>query len=95
MSKRVSQSHPSHAVHIKRLNRVIGQLQGVQRMIEEHRYCPEILAQTRAAASALKSIEISILETHLGHCVNDVLNSTSPTKASSKIEELVQLVKRF
>ena len=95
MSKRVAQQHPDHATHIKKLNRVIGQLEGIKRMIEDRRYCPDILNQTRAAASALKSIEVTILETHLQHCVAEAMNSPSLSRASSKIDELVQIVKRF
>lgn len=88
-------SHPSHLAHLKRMNRVIGQLQGIKRMIEERRYCPEILVQTRAASAALRSIEVAILETHVGHCVNDAFESRSLNESSEKIRELVELIKRF
>lgn len=87
--------HPSHVAHLKRMNRVIGQLQGIKRMIEERRYCPDILTQTRAATAALHGIEMAILETHLGHCVKDAFESKSLNESSKKIAELVELVKRF
>lgn len=88
-------THPSHLAHLNRMNRVIGQLQGIKRMIEERRYCPDILTQTRAATAALRGIEIAILETHLGHCVKDAFDSKSLNESSKKITELVELMKRF
>jgi DNA-binding FrmR family transcriptional regulator len=87
--------NPDHSEQIKRLNRVVGQLQGVKRMIEENRYCPDILMQTRAAASALKAVELLILETHLRHCVSQALSAPSARDADRKVEELIQVVSRF
>ncbi|TVQ76776.1 MAG: transcriptional regulator [Bradymonadales bacterium] len=63
-------THPKHEREFHRLNRVIGQLGGVRRMIEEQRYCPDILTQMQAIQSALKALELSILERHLQHCVS-------------------------
>lgn len=93
--KNESTLHPSHVAHLNRMNRVIGQLQGIKRMIEERRYCPDILTQTRAASAALRGIEIAILETHLGHCVKDAFESKSLNESSKKISELVELMKRL
>lgn len=87
--------HPDHLTNIKRINRVIGQLQGIQRMIEDRRYCPDILIQTRAASSALKAIELSILEKHLSSCVISSLKTTNNSAKSSKISELIDLFARF
>lgn len=95
MSKKTTKIHPSHSHHLKKLNRVIGQLEGVKRMVEARRYCPDILIQTRAAASALKSVEVAILETHLMHCVSAAMNSTKNSDAKAKIDELTSLVRRF
>ena len=95
MPKKSVSTHPDHSVHVKKLNRVIGQLEGVKRMIEARRYCPDILTQTRAASSALKAVELAILEGHLSHCVTDALSSNNVTKSASKIEELLSIVKRF
>jgi len=90
-----SSSHPSHASQLVRLNRMAGQLEGVRRMIEQRRYCPEILTQTRAVASALKMIEMKILETHLRHCVSGAMMTKDRKKAQDKIEELVSVLARF
>ncbi len=95
MAKKEQSPHPNHIAHVKNLNRVIGQLEGVKRMIEDRRYCADILTQTRAAASALKKIEISILETHLIHCVTDALNSKSRAKGEEKIKEFTNVVRQF
>ena len=69
-SKSVTQ-HPSHANEKKRLNRIRGQLDGIDRMIDERRYCIDIVTQIKAAKSALESLEKSVLETHLRGCVQD------------------------
>lgn len=87
--------HPDHSPHIKKLNRIVGQLQGVQRMIAARRYCPDILIQTRAACSAIKAIELSILETHLEHCVTEAMASENARDSERKIHELLDIVKRF
>lgn len=87
--------HPDHSPHIKKLNRIIGQLQGVQRMIAARRYCPDILIQTRAACSAIKVIELSILQTHLQHCVTEATSSSDSSESEKKIDELLDIVSRF
>ncbi|NDF11772.1 MAG: metal-sensitive transcriptional regulator [Proteobacteria bacterium] len=87
--------HPDHSGEISRVNRISGQLAGVKKMIEEHRYCPEILIQLRAIRSAVKALEANILETHLGHCVNDAMNSQDAKEVKKKIKELQEIFKRF
>lgn len=86
--------HPDHSAQLNRLNRVVGQLNGVKRMIEERRYCPEILTQVRAAGAALKSIETLMLGTHLRHCVAEAVLAHDKKKADLKIEELVTLLEQ-
>tara|TARA_X000000950_G_C13709688_1_gene575656 strand:- start:285 stop:557 length:273 start_codon:yes stop_codon:yes gene_type:complete len=82
---------PDHTPQIKRINRMIGQLGGIKNMIEEEVYCPEILIQTKAVSSALRSLETSLLEGHLSGCVSD---SFEVGKGSDKkIEELLQIFK--
>jgi len=87
--------HPDHGSQTARLNRVLGQIEGIKKMIENQRYCPEILTQTRAAAAALKAIELNILERHLRHCVTDALVSKSAAQAEAKIKELMSVLERF
>lgn len=87
--------YPDHSKEISRLNRISGQIEGVKKMIEERRYCPDILTQLRAVASATKSLEATILEAHLGTCVADAFKSDNMEEQKEKISELVKLFKRF
>lgn len=64
-------------------------------MIEARRYCPEILVQTRAAASALKRVELSIMEQHLRSCVAHAAESRNGAKVSEKIEEIMEILENF
>ncbi len=77
MKKCCGHKHPDHSGELKRLNRVAGQIEGVRAMIEEQRYCPEILTQLRAARAALRALETAILGTHLGACVTDTIKKGS------------------
>lgn len=93
-----STSHAEAACHtgdIPRINRVAGQITGVKKMVEEHRDCTDILTQLRAIRSAIKGIEASILERHLGHCLNDSLNSHNPEDIKKKIDELKDVFRRY
>jgi CsoR family transcriptional regulator, copper-sensing transcriptional repressor len=87
--------HPSHADELKSLNRICGQLEAIKRMIEERKYCPEILTQLRAARSAIKSVETKILEAHLNTCVEESLSRGNAKDKKAKISELAELFKRF
>ena len=87
--------HPSHEKQLPSLNRISGQVEGVKKMIDEGRYCPDILTQMRAIRSALKSVEANILETHLGHCVTDVMEQGSKKTRDEKIQEVKELFKRY
>lgn len=86
-------ANPDHAKNIAKLNRAMGQLNGVKQMIEERRYCVDIVTQLHAARAALKGVEQSILETHIGHCVNAA--TQSPKESQTKLAELNQLLKRY
>jgi len=86
---------PSHKAEISRLNRVSGQIEGIRKMIEEERYCIDILTQMRAARSALKSLEHKILDTHLSHCVTDAFCCDDQADRTAKIEEIRDLLKKF
>ena len=87
--------HPDHSKELNRLNRIAGQVDGVRKMIEEQRYCTDILTQLRAIRSALHSVEANILEAHLSSCVADALHSGDSTVQEAKIAELKDLYKRF
>jgi DNA-binding FrmR family transcriptional regulator len=87
--------HPSHKQQSSRLNRIAGQIEGVKRMIDDQRYCPDILIQCRAIRSAIKSLESSIMEVHLKNCVAETLNSGQDSEKQEKIGELLKLFYRF
>ena len=84
---------PDHSSELKRLNRIKGQVEGVERMIVERRYCPEIVQQIKAARAALKSLEASIIEGHMRHCVKQAIASRDAFIVQQKIEEIILLVK--
>ena len=87
-------THPDHSKQIHRINRAIGQLEGVKRMIEERRYCPDILTQTRAISSAVRSLEANILKDHLENCVRNAFKS-GKRDAEDKVEELVEIFRKY
>ena len=80
-----------HSAQINRLNRIVGQLQGIGRMIEGKRYCPEILLQTHAVISAIRSLEGGILEEHLRHCVKLAFTAKDKAESEQVIQELIDL----
>ena len=84
--------HPNHKPQITRLKRAEGQLRGVVRLIEEEKYCIDILNQLKAVQKALASVEANILETHVENCVAQAISS--PDDAQQKIAELTKIIKR-
>ncbi len=83
----------NHTKELTRLRRVKGQVEGVERMITDRRYCPEIIIQIKAIRSALKSLECSIIEGHMHHCVKAAVNSKDPKIIQGKIDEVIHLMK--
>ncbi len=87
--------HARHASQLLRLRRVEGQVRGLVRMVEQERYCVEILTQIRAARAALKRVEDSVLREHVEHCVSQAIRSGSAAEQHRKVEELVSVLGRF
>ena len=79
---------------LDRLARLEGQVRGVARMVDEDRYCVDILAQTAAVRSALKAVERLILEDHAHHCVEDAIASGKADEQRQKFTELVALLQK-
>jgi CsoR family transcriptional regulator, copper-sensing transcriptional repressor len=90
-----SPKHPSHEAEIKRLNRIAGQIEGIKNMVEEGRYCPEILSQLRAVRSAVKGIETEILRRHLSSCVASAMQGGDKASRLKSIEEVTRLFSKF
>ena len=80
---------------IKRLHRIEGQVRGIERMVEDDRYCIDILTQISAVNTALESLAFKILDEHVRHCVAGALNSGDEDDARTKTEELLGAVQRF
>ncbi len=76
--------HPSHENQLVRLKKVEGQVRGIQTMIEERRYCMDLLSQIRAVTGAMRKIESGILTSHLQHCVNDAITSKKSKRSYGK-----------
>lgn len=91
--RRHSLQHPDHMAELPRLKRIIGQLEGVKRMIEERRYCPDIIQQLRAANSAIKVLEIEILKGHLASCIRDSAKNDSKSDFDAKLAEFLNSIK--
>ena len=79
---------------INRLNRIAGQVRGVARMIEEDRYCIEVLTQLQAVRSALARAESEILKDHAACCVSEAIASGDEAEQKSKFNELIELMER-
>ena len=94
MEKVCESKHPDYEKHLPRINRVVGQLNGVKKMIEDKRYCPEIITQLKAVSSACQSLEIIMLQKHLETCVMEAFHSTDKIIKNKKIQELTNLYKR-
>jgi len=80
---------------VKRLHRIEGQVRGVERMIEDDRYCIDVITQISAVTTALESLAFQILDEHVNHCVAGALASGDPVEAETKSRELLEAVHRF
>jgi DNA-binding FrmR family transcriptional regulator len=79
---------------LKALNRVAGQVRGISRMVEEDRYCIDIVTQIEAARAALAKIESDLLRQHLEHCVHRAMKSPDAGEREKVIDELVGVFRR-
>lgn len=79
---------------VNRLNRIAGQVKGLARMVEEDRYCVDILTQLQAVKAALAKAETEILKDHTAHCVAEAIASGDEAEQRQKFDELVTLFER-
>jgi DNA-binding FrmR family transcriptional regulator len=79
---------------LKRLNRIEGQVRGIARMVEEDRYCIDIVTQLAAVRAALRRVEEEVLRDHVAHCVEHAISSGNKAEQRRKIEELMAVVSR-
>jgi CsoR family transcriptional regulator, copper-sensing transcriptional repressor len=78
----------------KRLSRIEGQVRGIARMVEEDRYCIDIVTQVSAVRAALRRLEEEVLRDHVAHCVEHAISSGNKADQRRKIEELMDVVSR-
>jgi len=86
---------PEKDALIKRLHRIEGQVRGVERMVEDERYCIDILTQIAAVSTALESVSVKLLEGHVRHCVAEALAAGDAEVAEQRSEDLLAAVHRF
>jgi DNA-binding FrmR family transcriptional regulator len=84
-----------HKSQLARLSRIEGQVRGIKRMVEEERYCVDILLQLRSVMNALGKVQENIFRHHLEGCVHDSLADGNRMEKEKKIEEILELVSRF
>ncbi len=80
--------------YLKRLRRIEGQVRGLQRMIEEDKYCIDVLTQITSVTSALRSVGLGLLDEHVRHCVMDAANS-SEAAGNDKVDEAIGAIERL
>ena len=79
---------------LKRLQRIEGQVRGLSRMVEEDRYCIDIVTQISAARAALRKVEEEILQDHVAHCVENAISSGNKAEQRRKVAELMEVLSR-
>ena len=79
----------------RRLHRIEGQVRGIERMVEEDRYCIDVLTQISAVSRALDALALEVLDEHVRHCVAGAIASGDEAAAAAKAEELLAAVERF
>ena len=85
---------PNKDAYLKRLRRIEGQVRGVAKMVDEDRYCIDIVTQISAVRSALRRVEEEILKDHVAHCVEHAIRSGDKADQRRKIAELMDVVGR-
>lgn len=80
---------------VNRLKRVEGQVRGISRMVEDDRYCIDVMTQMQAVKAALGKVEEDILRRHAAHCVEEAIQSGDAADQRQKFDELVGLLARY
>ena len=87
-------SKHSKSACLKRLSRIEGQVRGLSRMVEEERYCIDIVTQIAAVRAALRRVEESVLRDHIDHCVRHAIASGDKAEQEQKVAELMEVLSR-
>jgi len=90
------EGHPGYSEHkvrvLSRLRRIEGQVRGIQKMVEEERYCIDVLTQVAAVKAALESVSVALLDDHMQHCVADAIRTGD---GSDKVSEVSAAIARL
>jgi CsoR family transcriptional regulator, copper-sensing transcriptional repressor len=78
--------------NLTRLRRIEGQVRGLQRLVEEERYCADILVQVSSVQEALRSVGRALMKNHLRHCASEAIRDNAPGRAEAMYEELLNLM---
>ena len=84
-----------HSAQITRLNRIEGQIRGIKKMVQDGRYCIDILTQIRSASNALAKVQENIFRGHIEGCVRDSLEGDNPQDKDAKVDEILEILSRF
>lgn len=87
-------AHKSKTSVLKRLSRIEGQVRGLSRMVDEDRYCIDVVTQISAVRAALRRVEEELLRDHVGHCVQHAIDTGDKSEQRRKIDELVDTLSR-
>ncbi|ABS68322.1 metal-sensitive transcriptional regulator [Xanthobacter versatilis] len=85
---------PTKEEVLKRLSRIEGQVRGLSRMVEEDRYCIDLITQVSAVRAALKRVEEEVLRDHVAHCVEHAIRSGDAEDQRQKVKELMDVIVR-
>jgi DNA-binding FrmR family transcriptional regulator len=80
------------SANLKRLKRIEGQVRGLARMVEEDRYCPDIMVQISSVQEALRAVGRGLMRNHLRHCATQAIRKGSPAQAEATYDELMKLI---
>lgn len=80
---------------LNRLKRIEGQVSGIARMVEDDRYCVDVMTQVSAVVSALRGVEDMVMRNHLNTCVTDAIQGDDVQEKQSKITELMEVIGKF
>ena len=80
------------ASNLRRLSRIEGQVRGIQRMVEDDRYCADILTQVTSAQEALRAVARSLMRNHLSHCATHAIRNGSPNERQAMYDELLEMI---
>jgi DNA-binding FrmR family transcriptional regulator len=92
MRKAVGVDSELKAANLNRLKRIEGQVRGLQKMVEDDRYCADILVQVASVQEALRGVGRNLMKNHLQHCATKAISSGKPKETAAMYDELLELV---